>query len=1197
MPYVLLNAPDPLTERSLTRPLQEGVTLAISAQFHRLYREIANYVDGSSTGRSFLISGHRGSGKTTLVAGVIDLLLREARDGQVPLRPMYVRLHGPDLLPDSIPANVKDQPKSANATVMQVDIGLPGSDPDSTKPADAAAAADNGKPSADKPAGQCDPQTDNVIRQIAVALYHAAAAEFARAYRDRVLARKDELKREQFSEFLEIAAQLSFDLETCPTLSRLREYWQRGNLLRGGALFARASDNNPDQGYLELVTFAMACQAYQIVSGKWDEVRKENAARKRSDSTTLATALEVKNLLGPLFTVISGGAVGAMVLKSLDNPLAAVLAGIGSAAAVSLGFNWSSTRSRDQSVELQNTFSRDRTVGALGRMLPLLVDHFRRIGLMPIFVVDELDKVDHLSDRMRTLVRYLKYFVTEKAFFCFLTDRNYMERVEQLSLSNTYAQEYTSFTDRLFVSYTPRDLREYLGRIFQHVDPASNDVPSVDLPVLYYALLHRSRLHPFDLRREIARITNAERRIMIGGKPLRDDLVLRFECLIQVAVEIALSGEEVLSRMAGDSRFAQLAFDSVYFPSRNWQTGNGTLDVSESVFLNYLSARMKPARATLDEDTSTEHPASAGPGRNGSGPAQPQPQAPAQSAVAPDEAQLPPAEDGGVNAAAAPQAANPASAVQDDGYAQKLLNDDDRKLLLGAMHSVVRYLFDHDELLDRAKALMTTPEEMAVIPALPTGDKYRLLDYISNDQYRWRYTPAGMLSSQLGTEVFTENLAWDTTVIFLADEFVRQMSDQRLDLEKLAAYRILNTTPSWAAFESAIHHLDAARAQKRAASGPKFNYSDLRKAADCVWEFASNLRASADLLVLAIVTGTAVSVALEGAPSEGVALRGLRLVAEWLGFKGADDDTRRRLSAIFQSWADLVNSPALVTQLNEVAAEALAENKAWKNHAAALLQQCQSVQSPPVPVLQSRGVEIWKDRFSRYFRSGDTSSDFLLSDFIYTGLLRGLNPNLDKISASRWSALLLDAARSRENVWAAVPALWQLGFPELAADVALSKALLSSPDQGLLRNWANDFQFTSQVAASHRAIILCANQSICDEWTLLPKCAAVICEPVAVSSLEGVMSLVSPADFAFSACFAELEEQDPKELTTLLRRKPAEMFPGPLQIGSQTLQSLPWTYIVPVTPAESSEPLPHYIVAPKNLNDLFEGSITKAAAA
>src|SRR5262245_44187171 len=63
--------------------------------------ELRRYCAGEVNGRSFLISGHRGAGKTTLVNGAFMKVLADSqRNPREMLRPLFVPLHGPNLLPD-----------------------------------------------------------------------------------------------------------------------------------------------------------------------------------------------------------------------------------------------------------------------------------------------------------------------------------------------------------------------------------------------------------------------------------------------------------------------------------------------------------------------------------------------------------------------------------------------------------------------------------------------------------------------------------------------------------------------------------------------------------------------------------------------------------------------------------------------------------------------------------------------------------------------------------------------------------------------------------------------------------------------------------------------------------------------------------------------------------------------------------------
>ncbi|QGZ59472.1 hypothetical protein [Paraburkholderia acidiphila] len=62
-----------------------------------LEHELRRYCNGQIQGRSFLIAGHRGAGKTTMVADVVHRLMLESKAKRTRMRPLLVVLHGPSL--------------------------------------------------------------------------------------------------------------------------------------------------------------------------------------------------------------------------------------------------------------------------------------------------------------------------------------------------------------------------------------------------------------------------------------------------------------------------------------------------------------------------------------------------------------------------------------------------------------------------------------------------------------------------------------------------------------------------------------------------------------------------------------------------------------------------------------------------------------------------------------------------------------------------------------------------------------------------------------------------------------------------------------------------------------------------------------------------------------------------------------------
>ena len=103
--------------------------------------------------------------------------------------------------------------------------------------------------------------------------------------------------------------------------------------------------------------------------------------------------------------------------------------------------------------------------------------------------------------------------VTEKAFFCFLCDRAYFEHISASGRSGQYSKEFTFFSDRLFVHYTPDQLRSYLGQIFPSDEVpqgTTRTVESRDRDFLPYVLLQSSCSSPIALRRKLTAFIDRE---------------------------------------------------------------------------------------------------------------------------------------------------------------------------------------------------------------------------------------------------------------------------------------------------------------------------------------------------------------------------------------------------------------------------------------------------------------------------------------------------------------------------------------------------------------------------------------------------------------------------------------------------------------------------------------------------------------
>lgn len=402
MPIRLKHPPEPFTGQSL-----DSDTLAAESDaYRRLCRDVHRYASGAIAGRSFLVSGHRGAGKTFTVYKAIEDTRKLCEREGAPL-PFLVKLFGPDLLPAATHA----RPRPPDNTTLKVIVqGLP-----KASPADDNPAQDSPNDSRKVP--------QDVLTEVTRATYQAILREMYLAYRNRALSEGSR------PDALQLAAQLRVALDDAPELPILVGFWRRLDCLHCG-LFGPFKQPKPnyessrDQGMLEVIALSAAAEAYRRVIGKTVEQQTNQSAATARRSVAIQTALDLRKSLSPLIGVAAGLGVGL----SIGNGKGAV-AGTVIALGTTLALGYSSSRERESVRKRDITFLPDTSVTALVRTLPNLVGLLRQAGLAPVFVVDELDKVDDLEDKMPFLVDYLKQFVTENALFCFITDRSYSEHL------------------------------------------------------------------------------------------------------------------------------------------------------------------------------------------------------------------------------------------------------------------------------------------------------------------------------------------------------------------------------------------------------------------------------------------------------------------------------------------------------------------------------------------------------------------------------------------------------------------------------------------------------------------------------------------------------------------------------------------------------------------------------------------------
>jgi hypothetical protein len=389
-------------------PLPGRARFIKSEAFRILQNSLVRYVSGEIPGRSLLISGHRGAGKTTLVLRAIDDHYRSLLDDLVkkalagnqaglrrgPMRrPLLVRLHGPSLLVDVPPLAGSGRATSAGPSAA---AGAGNASTDN-------APANDGGPATVAPTEPAH----RALVYVTISLYRALAAECAQAFAWQAAG--------QDAALLEMAAQLRLDLDQGAEPDLLRGYWERAGCLSRGVLWPQRVTEEAsltDQGLREITALATASQAFRVCAGVENRSESTKNSEAREAVRESRAGVDFKDLANRLTGLSVGGLVGWGVAQGTGMPGPAG-AGVGAALLGALALTWSSRRTTKRERNFDYTFIPDRTIATLDRDLPQVIDRIRAAGLAPIFVVDELDKLDDPFAILGSLIKRLKYLTTE----------------------------------------------------------------------------------------------------------------------------------------------------------------------------------------------------------------------------------------------------------------------------------------------------------------------------------------------------------------------------------------------------------------------------------------------------------------------------------------------------------------------------------------------------------------------------------------------------------------------------------------------------------------------------------------------------------------------------------------------------------------------------------------------------------------
>jgi len=461
--------------------------LASSAAGRLLKNEMRRYCDGEVKGRSFLIAGHRGAGKTTMVDNTVLELARRALNGPG-MKPLPVYLLGPLLLEDK-KLDDDGHPATTTGTTAKP-AGLGSSDPRVSLAVNVTGASVSVAP-AKTAAVEEEKLMTKVLIQVVLAIHQAVSTEFVEQFRRLALTSPAQHPGDaRAAELRELAARFAIELTEGPPPARLQQFWELAGATEHGMLFD--GGRYADQGMRELVALTGVSHAHQRVSGELREQQDQKTGRVKSTESSLGLAAKGEDILKPLAAILSGAVVaaGSAASSAAGGGIARpILLGLLTALGAGAFLRFTSTTTVKRERNIDRTFIPDFSIRTLNRVIPALIDRLKAAGLAPVFVVDELDKVDNLSDRIYPLIRNLKKLFAESSFTCLLVDRGFYENLlirEQIEQGvgpatpasgadptvrqAALGRNFSYFSHRIFVAFEPAELHDYLRRLLEVSD-------------------------------------------------------------------------------------------------------------------------------------------------------------------------------------------------------------------------------------------------------------------------------------------------------------------------------------------------------------------------------------------------------------------------------------------------------------------------------------------------------------------------------------------------------------------------------------------------------------------------------------------------------------------------------------------------------------------------------------------------------
>jgi hypothetical protein len=394
------------------------------ADFYRLRFLLRQYVDNAGSAQSVLVEGYRGAGKTTFTRTLIEDVWRAQKRDRRPVEPLPVLLHAPTMRIQELPGDTK------------------GGDDDRTTRL-------------------------KVLVHLATRLASAVERHFMEAFLARSRVESDVARAE-------LHARLELEMRGAPSPAVLLAFWKSYDAVTTGILTTGAATQVVDddaavdddartragldqqrsrhRGVDEMLLLWTTLRILRRLTGKDTTSFTNNSGQKASQELVDKRGFDAgKVLQAGLGASVIGAVATALGAESLTTAFAALAGGL-----TAYNVTATDTITSETDDRWSQSFAVDTSVPSLMRLIPELIGRLRRLGMAPVFVVDELDKLD---EKRIQLFSDLKSFINEEAFFFFLDQPRH-----RADPNAGYDVETTLWNHRVMLAYEPIEvIRALLG--------------------------------------------------------------------------------------------------------------------------------------------------------------------------------------------------------------------------------------------------------------------------------------------------------------------------------------------------------------------------------------------------------------------------------------------------------------------------------------------------------------------------------------------------------------------------------------------------------------------------------------------------------------------------------------------------------------------------------------------------------------